>query len=387
MNEAADLLRRARELAPALVERAPGAEKDRQLPAQTLADFRREGLLRIMQPRRYGGYELGLDVLVDCVMAISAACGSSGWCLSLLSLHNWVVGLFASQAQEEVFGADDGHAVVTIALSPTGSAQQVAGGYQVTGRWGYGTGINHAGWVAVTALLQQSGGGVRPLCCLVPVSEVTVCDTWRVAGLSATGSHDVEVKGVFVPHHRVLDVGCAVEGRGHGANQVGSLYRLPLVPVLCFAGAAPALGIARGVIELFEQRARGRVLIYAGKAQAKHAGSQMRLARAVTAVAAADALMRVGLRELAAGADEGGVGVRERGRFRMYAAHIVATCQQTVAELYTAAGSGAVFHHSPLQRAFRDIHTLSTHAALAYDESSELYGGLRLGIEPRRAML
>jgi len=99
-------LQRVRALLPALRDRAVHAEQLRRLPDATFADFQEAGLFRCLQPKRYGGYELDPGTLYQAIMEIGTVCGSSAWILGVVGVHNWHLGLFAPEAQDDVWGKD-----------------------------------------------------------------------------------------------------------------------------------------------------------------------------------------------------------------------------------------------------------------------------------------
>src|SRR5438874_13047464 len=117
-------LERVRSLLPALRERTAGAEQLRRLPDGTFADFQEAGLFRCLQPKRYGGYELDPGTFYQGVIEVGTVCGSTAWILGVLGVHNWHLGLFAPQAQEDVWGKDTSLQIST-ALAPTGKVERV----------------------------------------------------------------------------------------------------------------------------------------------------------------------------------------------------------------------------------------------------------------------
>src|SRR4030095_15806144 len=97
-----ELLLRAEKLAPVLAERVPRAAELRRIPDETIADFRDAGLFRILQPARYGGYELDPQLFFDVQFTLARACPSSAWVYGVLGVHAWQLALFAEQAQQDV---------------------------------------------------------------------------------------------------------------------------------------------------------------------------------------------------------------------------------------------------------------------------------------------
>ena len=126
-----ELLQRARDLQPALRQRASQAREGRRLPAQTIADFKTAGLFRMMQPARYGGFEMSPAHFYDVVFEIARACPSSGWVLSGVGVHNWQLALLDDQAQREVWGADP-DVLISSSYGPRARVERVDGGYRIS---------------------------------------------------------------------------------------------------------------------------------------------------------------------------------------------------------------------------------------------------------------
>ena len=138
-------LDRVRALLPALRERAARAEQLRRLPDETFADFQEAGLLRALQPKRYGGYELDPGTFYQAVAEVGAVCGSSGWILGVLGVHNWHLAILPPQAQEDVWGEDDSVQLST-SLAPTGTVERAGGGFRLHGRWSFSSGCDYCQW-------------------------------------------------------------------------------------------------------------------------------------------------------------------------------------------------------------------------------------------------
>src|SRR5690349_13538076 len=113
-----ELLGRAKQLLPVLVERAPKAAELRRLPDETIADFREAGFFRMLQPARYGGFELEPQAFFDVQIAIANACPSSAWVLGVLAVHAWQLALFAEQAQNDVWQSDSS-VLISSSYAPT----------------------------------------------------------------------------------------------------------------------------------------------------------------------------------------------------------------------------------------------------------------------------
>ncbi|MFC5749892.1 acyl-CoA dehydrogenase family protein [Actinomadura rugatobispora] len=379
-----EIVRRVRDLAPTLTERARAAEDARRLPDETIADLAATGLFGMLVPERFGGSELGFDAMAAACREAGAGCASTGWLSVIYTLHNWMVALFPEEAQAEVW-AERPYALIPCTLAPSGTAEPVDGGHRVTGRWSWGSGVVHAGHVLVMALV-TAGDGIEPRLFLLPREDVTVHDVWHTSGMRGTGSNDIEVAGAFVPGHRSVPLAELAEGRAPGSLvHPGALYRTPLVPVFALTGAAPVLGVAEGVLARFTERMRGRVMAYTGERQRDQMSGQIRVASATADLAAARLLLEEAVRDLTdpEGADGDGIrSIPRRARARLVAAHVAGTARRVVNELCAAAGASAQFADSPFQRAQRDMNTISTHVVFDQDAAYALYGRVELGMDP-----
>jgi alkylation response protein AidB-like acyl-CoA dehydrogenase len=378
-----EIVRRVRELAPVLAERAEAAEAARRLPDATIDDLAATGLFGMLVPARFGGPELGFETMAAACREAGAACASTGWLSVIYTLHNWMVGLFPEQAQAEVW-AERSHALIPCVLSPSGTAEPVDGGHTVTGRWSWGSGIMHADHVMVMALVTVNDT-IEPRLFLMPREDVTVHDVWHTSGMRGTGSNDIEVPGVFVPAHRSVPMLELTGGRSPGSRvHEGPLYRTPLVPVFALTGAAPVLGAAEGVLKRFEERMTTRVMAYSGERQRDLMSGQIRFAAATADLAAARLLLEDTLRDVATGR---ALDMTDRARARLVAAHVAATARRVGNELCSAAGASAQFTSSPFQRAQRDVNTISGHVVFDPDAAYALYGRIGLGLDPGRVLL
>ena len=239
-------LQRVRALLPALRERAAHAEQLRRLPDETVADFQEAGLFRCLQPKRYGGFELDPGILYQAIIEIGAVCGSSAWVLGVIGIHNWHLGLFAPEAQDDVWGKDTSIQLST-SLAPTGTVERADRGFRLRGRWSFSSGCDFCHWAVL-------GGIVPPLekdappdarTFLVPRSDYVIDDTWYTVGLCGTGSKDLVVDNAFVPEYRTHSYRDAFYLTNPGAVvNDAPLYRLPFGLVFPACIGSPAIGVA-----------------------------------------------------------------------------------------------------------------------------------------------
>jgi 3-hydroxy-9,10-secoandrosta-1,3,5(10)-triene-9,17-dione monooxygenase len=381
----AELKARAEALIPALQERAARAEELRRLPDETIADLHKTGLFRILQPKRVGGSELPFRSIVELVAIISRGDASTGWVLANLAAHHWLLGMWPKRAQEEVWDQSPDHLIGSALIFPRGRAQKVEGGYRLTGRWPFSSGVDPAAWNLIGGIVQdEEGGNSGPRIFLLPASDYTIIDTWQVIGLAGTGSKDVAVEDVFVPDYRTLAVDQMAGGPNPGSEaNPAVLYQLPAISLFAFCIAGVSLGIAQGAIEYFIETTRTRLSAYTGRNVADFNTVQVHVAEAAALTDAARAIM-LGDCDAATSSVTAGKtpDLAERARYRRDGAFAAMLCTKAVDILFTAAGGAAIYARNPLQRAFRDVHAANGHYVLNWDINGAMYGRVALGLPP-----
>lgn len=364
-----DLLDRARDLVPVLRERAQECETLRQVPEATIADFTSTGLLRAGNPGCYGGYAgIDYDVTFDVLMELGRGCGSSAWCYSVWTVLNWMIGFFPKRAQEEYFSTGP-ETLCSSSYDPRkGTAERVAGGYRVSGRWDFSSGCDPALWFMPGAMTPNG-----PRWFLLPKGDYEVIDTWFVSGLAGTGSKDIAVKDAFVPDHRVLDPEAAGSTDFTAWEMHGrTTYRVPLRVTLGWELIAPIIGLGEAAIEDFVLRHRGT----SGRARsAEGVQMQLRLAEAGAEVHTAHLLHRSTYGEiLAKGARGESFSPVERARYLRDKAYVVKLCVQAVNRLFDVSGGRALYSSQQIQRIHRDTHALSHRDGFLLDFAGEAWG-------------
>src|SRR5207237_10140301 len=177
----AELSARAEALVPVLRERAGRTEELRRLPDETIDDLHRSGLFRILQPRRVGGSEVPFRSIVELVSIIGRGCGSTAWVLANLAAHHWLLGMWPKQAQDEIWGQSPDNLIGSALIFPRGRARKVDGGYRLTGRWPFSSGVDAAAWNLIGAIVQdQEAGTAEPRIFVLPARDYTLTATWPV---------------------------------------------------------------------------------------------------------------------------------------------------------------------------------------------------------------
>ena len=373
---APELLRIASDLVPVFRNRAAQTEELRRLPDESVSDLLASGLYRIGLPVRYGGLDVSYGLMHQAAAELGRGCPSTAWCYGLWAGHAWLVGYWPQEAQEEVFG-EDPDALVSSSLNPGRSTcVPVNGGYRLTGRWEFSSGCDGSSWV----MLGHPGVGER-CWALVPREDFEIIDTWFVSGLKGSGSKDISVRDVFVPHHRIVEVATAGDSDLSGWELHRQYrYRVPIPVLLGWDLVAPMLGIAQGMLDEFTARLEGT----SGPGRtAESPAVHLRMSHAAAEIDAARALMERDISDtLRKGEDGEPFTMLERARIRRDKAFTTQLCLQAVNRLFDVSGGHALFDSVPLQRFHRDAHAVAHRDALIMDLGGQNYGRVLLGLPP-----
>jgi 3-hydroxy-9,10-secoandrosta-1,3,5(10)-triene-9,17-dione monooxygenase len=377
-----EYLGRVRALLPATRERTTLAERLRRLPEETLHDFTAAGLFRCLQPKRYGGYELDPQTFYQAVIEVAAVCGSTGWIFGVIGIHNWHLALFPPEAQDDVWGADEG-TLVSTSVAPTGTVEAVSGGFRLSGRWSFSSGCDFCQWAVLGGVVPGDPPDARVF--LVPRRDYAIDDNWHVMGLCGTGSKDLVVESAFVPAHRTHSYrdAFAINSPGNAVN-AAPLYRLPWGLTFPYALAAPAVGIALGALAACREQTQGRTNTRDGSRAAEDRFTHLRLAEAAAEVSAAHDRLIANFAEMMrcvrAGAE---VPLAARARYRWDAAKATDWSVSAVDRLFAMSGGRGIFLSNPLQRAWRDIHAMQAHAANNLERAAAIFGRSEFGLPPQ----
>src|SRR5215471_12823884 len=254
------LLERARALIPRLSERAATAAAARQLPAETIADYRAAGILRILQPRRFGGMQGRFSLFSRIVEELTYGCASSAWVYAVLGEHQWIIASYPEEAQRDVWG-DDPEAVASSSLAPRAAAKRVAGGWRLSGCYPFSSGCDFAQWAIIGAFLGEAGDPRRVAYLLVPLTEIEIVDDWQVLGLLGTGSKSLVLHDVFVPEHRSVWLSDLFAGTPPGRRMHPDypLLRAPRGFLVPFSLPPVAIALGRIALDLVCRALPGRL--------------------------------------------------------------------------------------------------------------------------------
>jgi alkylation response protein AidB-like acyl-CoA dehydrogenase len=376
------MLERARVLIPRLVERAPAAAAARQLPPETIAEYRAAGILRILQPRRFGGMQGRFSLFSRIVEELTYGCASSAWVYAVLAEHQWIIAQYPEEAQIDVWGADP-EAVASSSLAPREAAQRVPGGWRLSGRYPFSSGCDYAQWAIVGAFLGEKGDPRSIAYLLVPLTQVEIVDDWQVLGLLGTGSKSLVLHDVFVPERRHVMVSDLFAGNPPGAlvhpeypvlrAPRGFLVSYSLPPVAIALGCR-ALDVACKTLARRVSRGVSRV--------AESEVVQMAIGEAGAAIDVATFLLHTG-RESSTAAVSSGRKITEAEALRarrdmVYAQHQVGWALDRLCEMD---GARWVYDSDELGAIRRDVMTILTHHAASRQAAMAAYGKMLLSHE------
>ncbi len=379
-----EAMRRAREIVPVLSERAAAAEDARVLIRENEQLLHETGLFRFHQPKAFGGMELPFVAIVDITAEIARGCPSTAWNVGNLGCHHWILGYYAPETQHEVWDANPDALIASSIALAAGRARPVDGGYIVSGRWPFSSGVDNSDWNMLAATIYGEDGKtpVDSRLCLVPKSDYQIIDTWDAMGMAATGSKDVAATDIFVPERRALALRQCRGGFEHpgAAINKGALYGIPIVAASSHPLAPSAVGAAEGAYELFLAAMAKRAGTYTGAKVADFQAVQIKVARARMLIDSARDLLRQSAIALQDHAARGAVpALSEKLRFRAQSAFAVNQAREAVETLWSCYGAQGLYKRDPLQRHLRDAIAISQHFSFNFDIAGAAFGLHALG--------
>jgi 3-hydroxy-9,10-secoandrosta-1,3,5(10)-triene-9,17-dione monooxygenase len=360
------LIARAREMQPVLRQRAERCEAERNVPAETIAEMQEAGFFRILQPKRWGGYEMDPQVFYDVQMAIAEACMSTAWVYGVVGCHPYELALFHDQAQQDVWGKDTS-VLASSSYQPVGKVEHADGGFYLSGQWGFSSGSKHCDWVLLGAVVPPAKEGDAPdaRTFLLPRSDYEILDRWHVFGLKGTGSEDIKVNRVFVPEyrtHRSVD-GFLCTNPGQQEN-TAPLFALPWAQVFVRAVSTAAIGATRGAVAAAVEISKSRISTNTGKAAKADPFLQNAVAKAYAQADEMDVVLHRNFSEMMEFARAGKeIPIEKRALFRYQSATVVRRCVDLVDDLLPLLGGRAIYNDSPIIRYWLNLNAARAHVA------------------------
>ena len=383
---AEELLQRARHMVPVLKARAKACTRARNVPAETIAEMKAAGFFRILQPEKFGGYEMHPNAFFEVQKVLAEGCMSTGWMYGVLGCHPYEMALFHEQAQEEVWG-EDPDMLVCSTYQPVGKVTHVEGGFRLSGRWGFSTGSVHSGWILLGAFCppKDDGTPAEMRTFLLPRSDYEIDeDAWHTFGLQGTGSHDIIVDDAFIPEyrtHRSID-GFLCQNPGQEVN-TGPLYSLPWAQVFTRSVSTAAFGGAQAAINAGLAIMQDRVSTNTGKASKQDPILHAALARAISEKQEMETTLRLTFDELMGYAERGeAIPMEKRAFFTYQSSTVVRRLARLIDDVVQLFGGRAIYLTSEIIQPWLDIKAARAHVANDPNNRTKDVVGTMLGQPP-----
>jgi len=384
VRTAETLLQKARALAPKLRERATATGKARRIPNETIQDFWDAGLWYLLKPKKFGGPELRPDVALSVAKELARGDGSAGWVWAVMTIHDLLVALWPEEFQKEYWAKNT---LSASSFAPSGKATAASGGFRISGKWTFSSGVDNADWLLLGVFFGPPSGGspipdIRYV--MLPKGDYKVIDDWYVFGLRGTGSKGIEVNDVFVPEHRICGLAGMIQGTSPGSKVHDSpLYKASVWGIIPFTISSPANGIARGGLDAFLEDIKVREGSYDHSSLSKKPGMHLVVAEASAMIDAADLLYRRSFTEsidMIMASEP--LSLEHRARSRRDQGYAVMQARLAAEKLFTASAGRGIYEGNHVQRAFADLQALQGHIVGGWEMPAYSYGQVMLGGPP-----
>jgi 3-hydroxy-9,10-secoandrosta-1,3,5(10)-triene-9,17-dione monooxygenase len=382
-----EVVHRVEEFGSKLAALADENEKLGKLSDETAGLLRSSGVMRLLQPTKFGGYAAHPRDFAEAVMEVARHDGAAGWVAGVVGVHPWEAGQMDARIAQEIWG-ENPDTWIASPYMPNGIAEPADGGYVLNGRWPFSSGADHCEWDFLGAMVGDGNG--KPVMppsvkhVILPRSDYEIIeDSWDVIGLSGTGSKDVVVSGAFIPEHRTINQGDIQEGQVAERNGVtDTLYKLPFAAMFPLGITAAVIGICEGALAAHVSQQRDRVavtgvqvrddpyVLYAtGEASAEIEASRIQL---IDGISRLYDLIDAGKP----------VTIEDRSNVRRNQVRCAWRAVSALDEIFARSGGNVTRRSNPLQRYWRDAHAGLQHMihvpGVAYHANALAQMGLEL---------
>jgi 3-hydroxy-9,10-secoandrosta-1,3,5(10)-triene-9,17-dione monooxygenase len=381
--EPAELVVRARSLIPVLARRSLEQKERRGILPETIAEMQAAGFFRVLQPRRWGGYEMDLGTFYDIEMALGEGDMSSGWTYGVLGVVSWFLGVMDDRAAQEVWGHDT-TTLICSSTMPAGKATAVDGGFRLAGHWRYASGCEHCGWALLGGMVHVENTPPDWRFFLVPRRDYQTADTWQVAGLQGTGSIDVILDDVFVPAYRTqrLQDNFLLRGAGQALN-TSSLYRLPFGQIFVRGVSTAGIGALQAMLTALIDFSRDRVS-RAGERSAENPFVQLLCAETAAVVDEMRTTLHrnfATLHDYARRSETPPLELRLQHKFQSSA--VIERCTLLASRIFKSTGAAGLADELPFGRILADLMAARQHISNQYDYYGSNWGAAMFGLESK----
>lgn len=362
-----DWLARVRDLAPLIEQYRDDGERQRRLPQPLVGAMRDAGLFSLWVPSNLGGAEVDVETSMRSVEELSRLDGAVGWNVMIAGNTSILWANLAPDVTADMLSEHPGHVIAGTVTSGSGTAVPEPGGFRVTGRWPFASGCHQADWLVCVCHIVENGeprraadGTPQPYTFVLPAADCEILDTWDTVGMRGTGSHDFQVRDLFVPDGRYF------VARGARSYQPGPLYNTSFYHLWAPNIAVVALGIARAAIDLFLELAASKKASRSPVVLAQRETVQEKVGQAEALLRSSRAFLYETAREtwplLASGQP---IPEHLTALNRLAASTAVESCNTAVDLVFTMAGTTSVYTRGRIERCWRDVHTVRQHAVVS----------------------
>lgn len=379
-----EIVQRVADIVPVLRAKAQWGEQNRRLADEVVDAMIDAGVVRLLVPSQYGGYEADAQTVVDVGIQLGRGDGSAAFCATAWWAQCWAVAHFPDHVQDEIFGPSPDVRICGT-LVPNGKGEITNDGVVVSGEWSFNSGAWHSRWKFLNTLALNPAGEIEPIAAVVPMSDLEIVDDWDVAGLRGTGSITVIAKDLFIPRDRYQWMSAVARQEFDSVRNADSpCYRGPIVGVLSNIGTGKMVGLAQAAREAFLERIHKRAV--------PHTPYQTQAEWPITHVEVAEADLKIDeaeyhARRLASLVDHKAYNnepytMRERAYCRVAQGRVSELCLGAANIYNLAAGASGIYSSMPIQRIQRDLQAMNLHAIYLPVKNYELYGRVLCGLEP-----
>lgn len=376
------LLESARRIAAGLPARSLEIESSGTLPADLVKEFTEHDLFRLAMPVALGGTGAAPRTIVEVIEEVSRGDGATGWSLLIGNIGNAFLAWLEPEVSRRILDSTP-DMIVAGGQAPLGQAVPKADGtgYTLNGRWPFGSGSLHAHWYMGGFIVMEGGkpktndwGAPVMGVAYFPADQAEIDDTWHVAGLQGTGSHDILAKDVDLP---LAHTSVPYFSR---ATYDDPLYRLTAYNLLLTVMSGFPLGVARRALDEARGQFAERTLQSTGKPYIEDPAVQVAMLKHETALDAARRHLLGTLDELLGELAHDELDYAARARLAAAIIHVYDVGRELVQGLFRLAGTAAALDTNPLQRCLRDLVAGSQHVAFSFDSRKRI-ANARLGLQ------
>ena len=379
-----DVLEKIGQYGPLLAEQSAEAERIGRLTDDVAKHLKDSELVRLLQPKDFGGYEADPRDFLGAVMEVGNWCPAAGWVAGVVGVHPWELALQDRRVQEEVW-ADDPDTWVASPYSPGGTATPVDGGYQVTGHWKFSSGTDLCDWIVLGAIVKNDEGDmIGALHIMLPRGDYEIVEgSWDVMGLEGTGSKDIVVTDMFIPDYRTIDILKVLSGEAFAeSDRTDPLYKMPWSSLFPTSVTAGVIGIAEGVLKGAVEYQRERVSAV-GVSQATDPHTRATIGEAAAEIRGSRAQLLYNVGELYDAVCSGhDITLEQRVACRRDQVRVAWRAAEAADKVFAICGGNSIRSDNPVQRFWRGMHAGLHHGIVVRGHIYDAAAGMLWGEPP-----